>query len=248
MEFFYGAAFFIFLSITVFLPESGWAVADSTPPAPAANLVFTPQGGNTIANFLNSTNTNFTARAEIRPGNATGGSAELLLNGEPFATPLKDTEIGVADTTVNFDPRLENNMELQTLFPSGGVLSVRLADAADNYSDSVEGFQPIAVDYIQPRVLSKNPSDGAAIAVIPAGDLQYSTLYFVTITTGAQDLNGNPVPEDQIWSFTTAAPGEEATVPAISSYGFFILAFAMATAVAISLRGKAASSPFAAED
>jgi hypothetical protein len=38
---------------------------------------------------------------------------------------------------------------------------------------------------------------------VPSSPLALSTLYTATITTGAQDLAGNPLANNFVWTFTT---------------------------------------------
>ena len=54
-------------------------------------------------------------------------------------------------------------------------------------------------------------SDAATFT--PTSALALSTLYTATITTGAQDLAGDPLASDYVWTFTTAAAACQATVP-----------------------------------
>ena len=58
----------------------------------------------------------------------------------------------------------------------------------------------------------------------PAANLALSTLYTATITTGAQDLLGNALPANYVWSFTTAAQICQPPVPLGSAANFEILA------------------------
>jgi len=55
----------------------------------------------------------------------------------------------------------------------------------------------------------------------PTNPLVLDTLYTATITTGAEDLSGNPLTVDYVWTFTTSATACQATVPLGStcSYG-----------------------------
>ena len=57
----------------------------------------------------------------------------------------------------------------------------------------------------------------------PTNPLALSTLYTATITTGAQDLNGNPLASNYVWTFTTSAVTCSAGVPLGSACGFGIL-------------------------
>jgi len=47
----------------------------------------------------------------------------------------------------------------------------------------------------------------------PTNALALNTLYTATITTGAQDLNGDPLASDYVWTFTTSTVACAATVP-----------------------------------
>jgi hypothetical protein len=58
----------------------------------------------------------------------------------------------------------------------------------------------------------------------PTSPLLLSTLYTATITTGAQDLFGNSLASDFVWTFTTAAVTCQGVVPLGSACSFGILA------------------------
>jgi hypothetical protein len=55
----------------------------------------------------------------------------------------------------------------------------------------------------------------------PSANLALSTLYTATITTGAQDLFGNPLASDFVWTFTTAAVACQTPVPPLGSAANF---------------------------
>jgi hypothetical protein len=64
-----------------------------------------------------------------------------------------------------------------------------------------------------------------AATFTPASNLTLSTLYTATITTGAQDLFGNSLASNFVWTFTTAALSCSAsTVPLGSAANFVVLA------------------------
>ena len=65
------------------------------------------------------------------------------------------------------------------------------------------------------------PSHAATFT--PTSSLALSTTYTATITTGAQDLFGNALASDKIWSFTTSAVKCSSTVPLGTACGFGIL-------------------------
>jgi len=55
----------------------------------------------------------------------------------------------------------------------------------------------------------------------PTSNLALNTLYTATITTGAQDLFGNPLASNFVWSFTTATVACQATTPPLGSAATF---------------------------
>ena len=57
----------------------------------------------------------------------------------------------------------------------------------------------------------------------PTSSLLLSTLYTATITTGAQDLFGNSLASNKVWSFTTAAVACSSIVPLGTACSFGIL-------------------------
>jgi Ice-binding-like/Bacterial Ig-like domain len=65
---------------------------------------------------------------------------------------------------------------------------------------------------------------GRIAAFTPTADLALNTTYTATITTGAQDLAGNPLASNFVWSFTTATLACQAPVPLGSAANFEVLA------------------------
>jgi hypothetical protein len=65
----------------------------------------------------------------------------------------------------------------------------------------------------------------------PTNPLALSTTYTATITTGAQDLGGDPLGSNYVWSFTTASAPCQATVPLGTSCMFGILAGSTVTSL-----------------
>ena len=57
----------------------------------------------------------------------------------------------------------------------------------------------------------------------PTSPLALDTLYTATITTGAQDLAGDPLASDFVWTFTTSVTACQATVPLGTACSFGIL-------------------------
>jgi len=65
---------------------------------------------------------------------------------------------------------------------------------------------------------------GKIAAFTPTSNLALNKTYTATITTGAQDLAGNPLVADYVWSFTTATNACQTAVPLGSAANFVILA------------------------
>jgi len=55
---------------------------------------------------------------------------------------------------------------------------------------------------------------GTIVTFTPAAALAYSTTYTATITTGATDLAGTPLPANYVWTFTTITPPPTVTAVA----------------------------------
>jgi len=62
-----------------------------------------------------------------------------------------------------------------------------------------------------------------AATFTPTNPLAVSTTYTATITTGAQDLAGDPLASDYVWTFTTSASACQPIVPLGSACSFGIL-------------------------
>jgi hypothetical protein len=62
-----------------------------------------------------------------------------------------------------------------------------------------------------------------AATFTPTSPLALDTLYTATITTGAQDLAGDPLASDYVWTFTTSASACQPIVPLGSACSFGIL-------------------------
>jgi hypothetical protein len=65
---------------------------------------------------------------------------------------------------------------------------------------------------------------------IPTNPLALDTLYTATITTGAEDIAGDPLASDYVWTFTTSATACQAAVPLGTACMFGILAATPAVA------------------
>ena len=64
---------------------------------------------------------------------------------------------------------------------------------------------------------------GRIASLVPSGNLALGTTYTATITTGVQDLFGNALASNFVWSFTTAMLACQAPVPMGSAANFDVL-------------------------
>jgi ice-binding like protein/Big-like domain-containing protein len=93
-----------------------------------------------------------------------------------------------------------------------------------------EAMNPVTINTttftVAPGVTGVVTLDGTGkiAAFTPSSNLAFSTTYTATITTGAQDLAGNPLAANYVWSFTTATNACQAVVPLGSAANFVILA------------------------
>lgn len=117
------------------------------------NITVAVFGGTVKANTLNSTNLYMTAAASITAGQAANGRAELYVGSKLVAT---DSVIGPADTSVEFTTYdgTPVNAELQAAVPAGGVVTVKLYNAAGMNVTSVIGNPTLTVDYTVPTITS----------------------------------------------------------------------------------------------
>ena len=93
-----------------------------------------------------------------------------------------------------------------------------------------EAMNPVTINNttftVAPGVTGVVTLDGTGkiAAFTPSSSLALSTTYTATITTGAQDLAGNPLAANYVWSFTTAANACQTGVPLGSAANFVVLA------------------------
>jgi hypothetical protein len=93
-----------------------------------------------------------------------------------------------------------------------------------------EAMNPVTINTttftVAPGVTGVVTLDGTGkiAAFTPSANLAVNTTYTATITTGAQDLAGNALAANYVWSFTTAAQACQSAVPLGSAANFVILA------------------------
>lgn len=139
------------------------------------NVKVTPVGGKVVANAINSTTLYMTAIANIIPGQATGGKAELYVGSKLVAV---DTNISATDNSVTFTTsNVTTNAGLQQLIPTGGVVKVKLYNSKNESVTSAVGNPTLLVDYISPKLTSivsatyNRNSNQITLKVVGAGDV-----------------------------------------------------------------------------
>ena len=139
------------------------------------NVTVTPVDTTVIANTLNCSTLYMTAAANIIAGQATGGKAELYVGSKLVAT---DATIAATDTSVTFTTSdgTPANTELQAIVPAGGVVTVKLCNADNNYVTSAVANPTLTVDYVGPSITAVTSA-----VYNPAAD----QLYLVVTGAGA---------------------------------------------------------------
>ncbi len=115
-------------------------------------LTITVDGEEKRQNTLNSTSTNMIVTANIAPGKAVGGKAELYI-GDSTTPVASDLSITSGDDIVTFDLETNTNAGLKTKIPAGGEVRVRLYNSVGNYTDSTAN-PLLIVDYDKPAAPS----------------------------------------------------------------------------------------------
>ncbi|HKL99060.1 MAG TPA: stalk domain-containing protein [Mobilitalea sp.] len=124
-----------------------------TPGLEAPKNIIVTSIGSTTATAVISSSLYITATADIAPGQATGGRAELYVGSRLIAT---DAEIAATDSTVTFTTSdgTPTNAELQIAVPEGGPVSVKLFNASNQMAISKKDKTILIVDYVAPTVAS----------------------------------------------------------------------------------------------
>jgi len=122
------------------------------------------------------------------------GTGAEDLAGNPLETYIWDFTTGSeSDTTA---PTVIGNTPTGTDVQVTTVITVTF-DESMNTSSVEYAFST------DPLVTGTFSWDGDTMTFTPSADLAYSTMYEVTIGTGAEDLADNPLAEAYIWDFTT---------------------------------------------
>lgn len=154
-------------------------------------LAVTAVGGTVVANTLNTTNVALTATASIKAGQA--AKAELYVGSKLVAT---DSSIAATDTTVNFTTADDTpvNAELQSAVPAGGIVTVRLYNAQNEYVVGTKSNPTLTVDYSAPTV------DG----IVAAAYVVSGSAITVTVTGAATTADKVDVTKISLYDTTLA--------------------------------------------
>jgi hypothetical protein len=91
-----------------------------------------------------------------------------------------------------------------TSVPIAQVLSATFSEAMSPGTLDAATFTVTAGGVTVPGAISYS---GLVATFTPTANLAYSTIYTATITTGAEDLAGQPLAANYVWTFTTISPG-----------------------------------------
>jgi hypothetical protein len=134
------------------------------------------------------------------------GTSQLRVVNFESNTPIPDT---TAPTVSSTDPAnnatgVARNQKIVATFSEA---MDPLTIIAANVTVTAPGPVPVTgtVDYV-----------GTTMTFTPTSTLAPDTLFIMTITTGAEDLAGNPLANNFVWSFTTGAT-LDTTAPTVSS-------------------------------
>ena len=153
----------------------------TVPTAPSA-ITVTPSGGTVVANTLNGTTTAMTFDATIVAGQAAGGKAEFYVNGVLVGT---DTDIGATNTSVSYTTNdgSPTTAEVQAAIMSGGVVTVKLYDAAGN---SITGSGPTLIRDVTPPaapvINTMTDNVGAVVGTVASGGISDDNTPFLAGT------------------------------------------------------------------
>ena len=172
------------------------------------NVTVTPVGTTVIANTLNNTTIFMTATAKIIAGQAVGGRAELYVGSKLVAI---DSSIAATDTEVTFTTAdaSPTNAELQAIIPAGGLVTVRLYNASNNYTVSSVANPTLNVDYIAPTIT------GITSAIYNAAGNQ------LTLMVNGAGVIGDTVDVTKIsfYDYSLGKTYQLTNYPGVGSYG-----------------------------
>ncbi|NBT05117.1 MAG: hypothetical protein EBS94_17180, partial [Proteobacteria bacterium] len=202
---------------------------DTTAPTAATSLALAATGGtNQVANTLNAGNTNFTVTATITGDvGSAGGTAELLVGGASFSTPVTAI-VASGATSVSLTPSFTTTTAVQAAMAAGTLsVTLKLTDSAGNVATS--GALSVLADYTDPTAatglaltatggtnqvanalnagntnftvtatITGDVGTGGGTAELLVGAASFSTPVTASVASGATTVSLTP-------SFTTAA-------------------------------------------
>ncbi|HVL33845.1 MAG TPA: hypothetical protein VM600_09735, partial [Actinomycetota bacterium] len=143
-------------------PATDTAFVDTVAPSEASALDFAAvlQEGETAPdNVINMFTNGFSVSGTIVAGEAAGGTAELLIDGEPMSPPVKSS-VDADDTAVSLAPSFADRDALRAAVSEGiKSFSLRLCDAVENCNAPTTGVRVI-VDYTPIPVSVMAPNGG----------------------------------------------------------------------------------------
>ena len=164
---------------------------DNTAPTAATSLTFAATGGTVVANTLNAGNTGFSVVAAVTGDVGTaGGTAELLLGGQPFSTPITATVASGAMTVTLASGTFTTAVAAQAAVAAGSpALTVKVTDSAGNSATSSGAGNTVTVlaDYTAPTVTAVARNSGTTAGTKKIGDtvwIDLTTFEAVTLVPG----------------------------------------------------------------
>ena len=193
---------------------ASWVYIDTLASTAPSAITLTPSGGTVVVNTLNSSNTAMGFAATVVAGEATGGRADFYVNGVLMGS---DADISASDTQVGvtLSGDTPSAAELQALIAAGGVVTVKLFDAAGN---AVTGTGPTLLRDITPpaaptlsRVVAasdtgSSDSDGISADTTPTLVGSGNPGDWIELLDGdGSELGGAFVDDNGAWVITTSA-------------------------------------------
>jgi hypothetical protein len=178
---------------------------DTTPPTAPTALSLTAVGGvNQIANTLNGGNTNFTVTATITGDvGSAGGTAELLVGGASFSTPVK-ASVASGATSVSLTPSFTTTAAVQAAMTAGSKsLTVKLTDSAGNVATST----PLTVlaDYTAPTA-SVSRLNAQLTRLTPAYSVTFSEPVSGVVATNFAITKGTGISGNESIGISSSTP------------------------------------------
>lgn len=200
-----------------FTLKQGITVIDGTVDYVGVMAIFTP-----LVNLTPDTEytANISTEAEDRAGNA-------LVSNYTWSFTTGTSGDTIAPTVVSVTPNDE-----ATGVALNGVITIAFSETMNPLTMTNTVITLAQGETVIDGIVSYS---GTTAIFSPNGNMVADTEYNVTVTTGAEDLAGNALTADYIWSFTTTASSEDAGIP-LWVYGVIALVIIGAVIGVIFLR------------